>query len=87
MNIVRFAILTALGSLVWNTGLIVAGYKLGENWEDVKKVFEPFQYLFVAAMVVVVAWFFWKRVKADHAEAETSAATEAGEPELDSTRS
>jgi membrane protein DedA with SNARE-associated domain len=83
MNIVRFAILTALGSLVWNTGLIVAGYKLGENWEDVKKVFEPFQYLFIVAMVVVVAWFFWKRVKADHADETTS---EASEPELDSTR-
>ena len=33
MPIGKFLTYTAAGSLVWNSGLIVAGYALGENYE------------------------------------------------------
>jgi membrane protein DedA with SNARE-associated domain len=82
MPIIRFAVLTAIGSLVWNTGLIVAGYHLGENWEEVKTWMEPFQYLVIAVMVVAVGWFVWRRVigpRHDESPAEDhdTAATES----------
>jgi membrane protein DedA with SNARE-associated domain len=83
MPIIRFAVLTAIGSLVWNTGLIVAGYHLGENWERVKTWMEPFQYLVVAVMVVAVAWFVWRRILSPSEDAdEDEAVGETTESEL-----
>jgi membrane protein DedA with SNARE-associated domain len=38
MNVVTFSILTALGSAVWNAGLIGAGWALGGRWEEVSDV-------------------------------------------------
>ncbi|HSK99192.1 MAG TPA: DedA family protein [Rubrobacteraceae bacterium] len=35
MPLLRFTILTTIGSAVWNTVLIVAGYALGASWERV----------------------------------------------------
>jgi membrane protein DedA with SNARE-associated domain len=76
MNIVRFAVLTALGSLVWNSGLIIAGYHLGENWEQVKTWMEPFQYLVLAVMAVAIVWFVWKRVLSPAPEEDEVTPTE-----------
>ncbi len=36
MNIAKFAALTFLGSIPWNTALVLAGYSLGENWAVVE---------------------------------------------------
>ncbi|MFD5325360.1 DedA family protein [Streptomyces sp. NPDC127092] len=35
MRLPVFLALTALGSAVWNTAFVLAGYVLGENWEQV----------------------------------------------------
>ncbi|MEV0143397.1 MULTISPECIES: DedA family protein [unclassified Nonomuraea] len=37
MPLVTFAALTALGSFVWNTALVAAGYLLGGNWSRVQE--------------------------------------------------
>lgn len=37
MPIVRFTVLTAIGSAVWNTALVGMGYSLGANWEAVSE--------------------------------------------------
>ena len=45
-----FTVFTLLGSLVWNTALITAGYLLAEQWEKVLQVTEPYQ----TAVVIVI---------------------------------
>lgn len=48
MNIGLFILLTTVGSAIWNTALIYAGYALGENWHIVEN------YVGVASKVVAV---------------------------------
>ena len=38
MPLVRFSLLTGLGSLVWNALLVAAGYQLGRRWEEVSRL-------------------------------------------------
>jgi membrane protein DedA with SNARE-associated domain len=60
MGIVRFSVLTAIGSLGWNLLLVGAGYQLGANWEDVTATVE--QSLFaikVAAGLAIAAIVGW----------------------------
>ncbi|MGJ6965369.1 DedA family protein [Streptosporangium sp. G11] len=37
MPIMIFTLLTTLGSLIWNTAFVMAGYLLGEQWELVER--------------------------------------------------
>lgn len=61
MALVKFIILTAAGSAIWNTILIVAGFYLGENWSIVEAYAGYFQTLVVIAVVVFVAvWIVFK---------------------------
>lgn len=61
MNLAAFVLYTAVGSAVWNTALVTAGYLLREQWHDVEPVLDTVQYVVVAAIVVAVVWFVWTR--------------------------
>lgn len=50
MRVSTFLVFTALGSLIWNTVFVLAGYFLGENWGLV----EVYAGVFSKAVVVVV---------------------------------
>jgi membrane protein DedA with SNARE-associated domain len=54
MPLAAFTTFTLLGSLVWNTILIVAGYLLAEQWERVLDYTEPFQYVVLALLGAAV---------------------------------
>lgn len=62
MPLPKFLLLTGLGSLIWNTALIMAGFLLGEQWHLVE------EYLgFVSTGVLVlagiaIAWFVISRL-------------------------
>ena len=56
-----FTLYTAIGSLVWNSALIGAGYRLRENWHDVEPILDWFQYIVIAVILGAIAWFVWKR--------------------------
>lgn len=52
-----FVALTALGSFVWNTVLIVAGYVLGENWQVAERYAGTFSRVVVAVLAIgALAW-------------------------------
>jgi membrane protein DedA with SNARE-associated domain len=68
MNLVRFLVLTLIGSLIWNAALVTAGYVLRDNWEDVEPVISVVQYVVIALIVVGIAWFAWTRLRPGHAE-------------------
>lgn len=61
MPIVRFTVLTALGSLVWNCALVGAGAALGENWEEVGDWVGLMQLAVIVVIVGLVAWFAFAR--------------------------
>lgn len=61
MPIVQFSIYTLIGSLVWNSALVGAGYALGDQWHKVGDVVSYLQYVVIAAVVVGVAAFAWRR--------------------------
>jgi len=61
MPLAPFVIYTAIGSLIWNTALIGAGYLLRDNWHDVEPVLSIVQYLVIALIAVAIAWFVYRR--------------------------
>jgi membrane protein DedA with SNARE-associated domain len=70
MSFGPFTLYTAIGSLMWNTALIGAGYLLRDNWHDVEPVLDWFQYLVIAAILGSIGWFVRKRFLATAARAE-----------------
>jgi membrane protein DedA with SNARE-associated domain len=64
MTLLRFSLLTAIGSLVWNVLLAGAGYQLGARWEEVSRVVERYSDVAVALIVfglVVGVFLLWRR--------------------------
>jgi membrane protein DedA with SNARE-associated domain len=56
MGIVRFTVLTAIGSAVWVVALALAGYGLGSEWKTVRHGFEYVDYAIVALVVVGIGY-------------------------------
>jgi membrane protein DedA with SNARE-associated domain len=63
MPIGTFLVYTVIGSLIWNTGLVGAGYVLGEEdrWRRIEDVMDVVQYVVIAGLLGAVAWFAWRR--------------------------
>lgn len=74
MNLARFVLLTTIGSLVWNSALIVAGYVLRDNWERVEPVIGVVQWLVIAGLVGAVGWYLWSRFLSPRARRRAAAA-------------
>lgn len=64
MALPRFLIFTTLGSLIWNTTLVVAGYVLGENWWIVETYVGVFQKIVIGVVAAAVVAFVVIRVRA-----------------------
>jgi membrane protein DedA with SNARE-associated domain len=62
MDPLRFTLYTVLGSLVWNSALIIAGYVLGDQWEKVEGFVSWFQWVVVGAIAVAIVWWAWMRI-------------------------
>ncbi|WP_353826838.1 DedA family protein [Agromyces sp. SYSU T0242] len=77
MPIWRFLALTTLGSLVWNTVFVVAGFVLGENWHLVEPWSDVLQKVVIAGVVIALALFVIKRVRRIRAHREAVARGEA----------
>lgn len=66
MPIGRFVLLTTLGSALWNTLLVGAGWFLGANWERVSAIVGTISnVVFLVALVAVVllAVYWFRRVR------------------------
>ena len=68
MPLWRFALLTAAGSLLWNTIFVMSGFLLGESWHVVEQYVDVLQYLVIGAVAVAAVWFVAVRVRAGVAE-------------------
>jgi len=63
MNVLWFLCLTTLGSLIWNSVFVIAGYQLGAEWDTVEPYANTFQRLVIAAVLVVVIAFVSIRLR------------------------
>ena len=62
MPVLRFALYTTAGSLLWNSALIVAGYQLGAQWHRVEAYVGEASVVIYAALGVAVLWFVVRRL-------------------------
>lgn len=60
-NFGRFIALSFTGSLIWSLGLVYLGYSLGNNWTALKPVFQKFDYLIIAVLIISLVWFIYHR--------------------------
>ncbi|MFE7846264.1 DedA family protein [Microbacterium sp. NPDC057407] len=64
MPLWKFGALTALGSLIWNTAFVLAGFLLGESWHIVEQYVDVVQYVVIGVVALAVAWFVFVRTRA-----------------------
>ncbi|WP_433393326.1 DedA family protein [Micromonospora sp. KLBMP9576] len=62
MPVLTFAVYTTLGSLIWNTTFVMAGYLLGDNWHLVEGYAGVLQKVVIVASVAAAGWFVISRV-------------------------
>lgn len=58
-----FLLYTALGSLPWSLALVYVGMALGDHWESIRPIFQKFNYLVVAVIVVGIVWYVYRHVR------------------------
>ena len=64
MNFASFMLLTAFGSVIWNTALVMAGVLLGDNWESALKFLDAYKLILIIAFaVVLIGLIIFKAVK------------------------
>ena len=63
MNFLHFTGWTLLGSAVWNTILVSAGYLLGDQWCSIQGALGVFEDVVIAAVIVVIVWFVVRKVR------------------------
>ncbi|OXM73954.1 MULTISPECIES: DedA family protein [Amycolatopsis] len=59
----RFLVLTTLGSLIWNTLFVFAGYLLGANWHVMNDYAGIFQYAVIGAVAIALVVFVVTRLR------------------------
>lgn len=63
MPLVPFLLLTAAGTLLWNSALVGAGYLLGTQYERVDRYLGYLDYVVFGAVIVVVGWFIFRKLR------------------------
>jgi membrane protein DedA with SNARE-associated domain len=63
MPLMTFTLLTTLGSLIWNTAFVTAGYLLGENWSLVENYMGIVSKVVLGIVVLAVVVFVVVRLK------------------------
>lgn len=63
MPVWRFLIFSALGTVPWNMLLIWGGMVLGENWQQVRELITPLEYVVYAGIVGLLALFLWRQLR------------------------
>jgi membrane protein DedA with SNARE-associated domain len=61
MRLPTFLLYSAIGSLIWNFILVGAGYRLESHWDSVEPYVQIFQYIVIAAALIIGFRFGWKR--------------------------
>lgn len=79
MPLWKFLALTASGSLIWNSGFVLAGYLLGANWQLVDQYAGMFQKIVIGVIALAIVLFVVKRVRERRRERAESARRSDGQ--------
>jgi membrane protein DedA with SNARE-associated domain len=79
MPIVPFVILTFIGSFPWSLGLAWGGFILADRWEEMRDWMRPADIPIVVTIVVVAAWYLYRRVRAVHFSSEGAGSGRPGD--------
>lgn len=60
MNLAKFSTYTFIGSLIWNSILIYAGIKLGENWGLIHKYSTKIDMVLIVIIILGLAYYAWR---------------------------
>jgi membrane protein DedA with SNARE-associated domain len=63
MRVPTFVAFTLVGSLLWNTALVLAGYLLGEQWHRVEPSVGILQWVVLGVVAAAVVWFVARRIR------------------------
>jgi membrane protein DedA with SNARE-associated domain len=66
MPLGKFCLYTILGAAIWNSFLTWVGFKLGENWETLRKYTEKIDIIMVVIIVAAILYYghhIWKNRK------------------------
>jgi len=63
MNIIKFIIYTFVGSFIWSAGLAYGGYLMGEHWEQLRDAMRPFDPVFIAIIIALIALYIYRHLK------------------------
>jgi membrane protein DedA with SNARE-associated domain len=63
MPVWQFTAYSFAGSFPWSLGLAFAGYKLGENWQDLRDWMRPADIPILIVVGVLFVWYVYRHVK------------------------
>lgn len=63
MPLGRFLLFSTLGSLPWNAALLLAGYLLGANYDDLYAAVRPFEYVIYAFVILGGAHVIYRWIR------------------------
>ncbi len=63
MPLLRFSLLTLLGSFPWSLGLAYGGYLLGENWEALRRTMRPFDIPVLVVIVALLGLYVYRHIR------------------------
>jgi membrane protein DedA with SNARE-associated domain len=73
MPLARFSVYTLLGCLPWTFALTAVGWAVGSQWLVVEHYLKPISYVIAAALVLWVAVWYARRVRAERRRREAPA--------------
>lgn len=63
VNFSIFLILTTIGSLIWNTIIILLGNMLGSNYSNIESIISTYKYILLIILIIYISIKIIKRVK------------------------
>lgn len=66
MNFTKFSVYTIIGAFPFCYLMAWLGFKMGENWEDLRKYFHYADYVVVAAFIVLIGYYLLRKKRSKH---------------------
>ena len=63
VNMFIFLTLTTIGSLIWNTTIILIGNILGNKWENISSLLTTYKYILIIILIIYIAFKIIKKYK------------------------
>lgn len=61
VNMLIFLTLTTIGSLIWNTTIILIGNILGNKWENISSILTTYKYILIAILIIYLLFKLYKK--------------------------